>query len=91
LNDPDDRMVMTFDLGDNNVNVDNFYTGDNYPNTGYATGVATGETGDGVSHFGDAVPEGSSVNIKITTKSGATTTEQLTVPETVSGASAVQL
>jgi len=29
--------------------------------------------------------------VKITTKSGATTTEQLTVPETLSGSSAVQL
>jgi len=75
LNDPDDRMVMVFDLGDDDVNTDDFGT----------------ENGPGVDHFGEAVPEGASVNVKITTKSGATTTEQLTVPETLSGASAVQL
>jgi flagellin FlaB len=71
LNDPDDRMVMVFDLGDDDVNTDDGTTGDKY--------------------FGDAVPEGASINVKITTKSGATTTEQLTVPETLSGSSAVQL
>jgi len=70
LNDPDDRMVMVFDLGDDDVNTDDA-TSDKY--------------------FGDAVPEGASINVKITTKSGATTTEQLTVPETLSGSSAVQL
>ena len=82
LNDPDDRMVMTFDLGESDTNVDNFYTG-TYPDTT--------NTGDGVGHFGQKTPEGASVNVKVTTKSGATTSEQLTVPETVSGSSAVQL
>ena len=79
LNDPDDRMVMVFDLGDNDVDADDY---SNYDGTG-------GAAGD--DYFGDAVPEGASVNVKITTKSGATTTEQLTVPETLSGSSAVQL
>jgi len=69
LNDPDDRMVMVFDLGTDDVNTDD---------------------GDST-YFGEKIPEGASVNVKITTKSGATTTEQLTVPETLSGQSAVQL
>ena len=70
LNDPDDRMVMVFDLGADQVNTDD------------------GSIGN---FFGEEIPEGASVNVKITTKSGATTTEQLTVPETLSGQSAVQL
>jgi len=78
LNDPDDRMVMVFDLGDNNVTTDDV----TYDST---------QTGDGFTYFSKPLPEGASVNVKITTKSGATTTEQLTVPETLSGAEAVQL
>jgi len=80
LNDPDDRMVMVFDLGEPDVDADDFGADD-----------ASEPGGDGNSYFGDAVPEGASINVKITTKSGATTTEQLTVPETLSGSSAVQL
>jgi len=76
LNDPDDRMVMVFDLGADDTPVDNAGTG---------TGTA------GVHYFGDALPEGASVNLQVTAKSGATTTEQLTVPETLSGSTAVQL
>jgi flagellin FlaB len=76
LNDPDDRMVMVFDLGDEDVTTDN---------------DLNGNTGAGAEYFGDEIPEGASINIKITTKSGATTSEQLTVPETLSGQSAVQL
>jgi len=82
LNDPDDRMVMIFDLGDNDVKPDN--SGDTVPDN-----TASGNNGE--DYFGDTVPEGASVNVKITTKSGATTSEQLTVPETLSGSSAVQL
>jgi flagellin FlaB len=74
LNDPDDRMVMVFDLGENDVTTDNF-----------------AQTGEGDAYFGDAIPEGASISIQITTKSGATTSEQLTVPETLSGQSAVEL
>jgi len=81
LNDPDDRMVMVFDVGNNDVNADDYSNFNGGTNAGNA----------GVDYFGDAVPEGASVNVKITTKSGATTTEQLTVPETLSGSSAVQL
>jgi len=73
LNEPDDRMVMVFDLGtSNDVNLG-------------------GDASEVPKTFGEPIPEGASVNIKITTKSGATTTEQLTVPETLSGQSAVQL
>ncbi|PSP46805.1 flagellin, partial [Halobacteriales archaeon QH_1_68_42] len=83
LNDPDDRMVMVFDLGANDVKTDNKLDGTVPDNT---------ESGnDGQDYFGDELPEGASVNVKITTKSGATTTEQITVPETLSGQSAVQL
>ncbi|PSP32110.1 flagellin [Halobacteriales archaeon QH_10_67_22] len=46
---------------------------------------------EGVDFFGERLPEGASINVQVTTKSGATSTEQLTVPETVSGQSAVQL
>jgi flagellin FlaB len=81
LNDPDDRMIMVFDLGDDDVYTDNFGGDEDNTNAGVR----------GDEYFGDEVPEGSSVNVKITTKSGATTTEQLTVPETLSGESAVQL
>jgi len=80
LNDPDDRMVMVFDLGSDDVTTDNAEDSD-----------GNDKTGSGNAYFGDEVPEGASVNIKITTKSGATTSEQLTVPETLSGQSAVQL
>jgi flagellin FlaB len=83
LNDPDDRMVMVFDLGSSATAVDNFFTGDNYPDRT--------NTGAGQGYFGERVPEGASVNVQITTKSGATTSEQLTVPETISGDSAIQL
>mgnify|MGYP000462916263 FL=1 len=78
LNDPDDRMVMVFDLGTDDVSTDDAtYSG--------------ASTGSGLTYFGSEVPEGSSISIEITTKSGATTTTQLTVPETLSGSSAVQL
>ena len=77
LNDPDDRLVMIFDLGEYDLPA-----GSKFRDT---------TTISPISNFGDEVPEGASVNIKITTKSGATTSEQLTVPETLSGQSAVQL
>jgi flagellin FlaB len=79
LNDPDDRMVMVFDVGDDDT------VADDHSNFG---GTADK---DGTDYFGDAIPEGASISIQITTKSGATTSEQLTVPETLSGQSAVEL
>jgi len=86
LNDPDDRMVMVFDLGRDDVISDDLTTLDT--RTGRQTGAGSG---DGQTYFGDQIPEGASINVKITTKSGATTSEQLTVPETLSGSEAVQL
>ena len=77
LNDPDDRMVMVFDLGTSDVSTDDV--------------TYTGNSGDGLTYFGSELPEGGSVSVKITTKSGATTTTQLTVPETLSGSAAVEL
>jgi len=71
--------VMVFDLGSDDVNTDNV-------NDRITTG-----TGDGLTYFGEEVREGGSISIEITTKSGATTTTQLTVPETLSGSSAVEL
>jgi flagellin FlaB len=78
LNDPDDRMVMTFDLGEDDTNAD---LGDGDPETGTA----------GISHFGDGLGQGETASLEITTQSGATTTAELVVPETLSGESAVQL
>jgi len=86
LNDPDDRMVMVFDLGHDDV------ISDDNTSLETRTGTQTGaKSGEGYTWFGDQVPEGASINVKITTKSGATTSEQLTVPETISGAEAVEL
>jgi len=84
LNDPDDRMVMVFDLGSNSVATDNELDGDR-PASNSASGT------DGQDYFAKRLPEGSSVSVQVTTKSGATTTEQLTIPETISGSSAVEL
>ncbi|PSP85915.1 flagellin [Halobacteriales archaeon QS_1_68_17] len=66
LNDPDDRMVMVFDLNQTSTNV-------------------------GATAFGDRLEEGSSVELRLTTKSGATATARLVVPESLSGKSAVTL
>ncbi|WP_436929770.1 archaellin/type IV pilin N-terminal domain-containing protein [Halosimplex halobium] len=88
LNDPDDRMVMVFDIGHDDVAVDDDMSLDDATRMKSTSGAASG---DGETFFGDQVPEGASINVKITTKSGATTSEQLTVPETISGAEAVQL
>jgi flagellin FlaB len=82
LNDPDDRMVMVFDIGENDVANDNRLDGDR---------PGTGEGTEGQDFFGAHLPEGSTVSLKFTTMSGATTTEQLSVPDTISGASAVEL
>jgi len=80
LNDPDDRMIMVFDLGQDDVGID-----DAEDSSGNDL------TAEGDAYFGNEVGEGASVNLRITTQSGATTSEQLVVPETLSGESAVQL
>jgi len=77
LNDPDDRMVMVFDVGSDDVAIDNR----DPDNDG---------TDDDTS-FGEDLGEGASVELRITTKSGATTTGRLVVPESLSGESAVSL
>ncbi|MFB6150343.1 MAG: archaellin/type IV pilin N-terminal domain-containing protein [Haloarculaceae archaeon] len=76
LNDPDDRMLLVFDLGDDDVGTDD---------------PASGATGKGATYFAHEIPEGATVVLEITTKAGATTTVMVTVPETVSGQSAVRL
>jgi len=74
LNDPDDRMVMVFDVGSDDVAIDDAET-----------------VGSDVTAFGENLGEGASVELRITTKSGATTTGRLVVPESLSGESAVSL
>jgi len=83
LNAPDDRMILTLDVGEDD--------------TGYSTVGWTDENGDLVS--GDVefagvdtqLEEGESVTLQITTKSGATTTESFTVPSTLSGVNSTSL
>ncbi|MFC7142578.1 archaellin/type IV pilin N-terminal domain-containing protein [Halosimplex aquaticum] len=75
LNDADDRFILTFDTGEAPTNV-------------------TLETSDGtvnVDETDEPLREGSTVRIKLTTKSGATTQTTVTVPETLSGYEAVEL
>lgn len=67
LNEPDDRMVLTFDIGGNDI----------------------GQLSAGT--FGEDLEAGSQVSLRITTKSGATTTSRLVVPQSLSGKSAVNL
>jgi flagellin FlaB len=79
LNDPDDRMVMVVDVGANDTIVDNLNGQEANPS-------------EGPEFFSsNRLGEGETVQVKITTKSGATTTERLVVPETLSGSSAVTL
>jgi len=75
LNDPDDRFILTFDTGDAPRDVQ--------INT--ESGIVD------VDHTDEPLKEGDSVLIKLTTKSGATTQTTVTVPETLSGITAVEL
>ena len=83
LNSPDDRMILTLDIGEDD--------------TGYNTVGWTDEEGNLVSgdvEFGGVdtrLKEGQSVTLRITTKSGATTTESFTVPSTLSGVNTTSL
>jgi len=75
LNDADDRFLLTFDTGDAPTDV-------------------LVETDDGtvdLDETGEPLPEGSTVDIRLTTKAGATTQTTVTVPETLSGESAIEL
>jgi flagellin FlaB len=88
LNDPDDRMIMVFDLGEDQAVYD-----DSYNDIGTSKSARRGsqDTTDGFAYFSSQLQEGQSVNLKITTKSGATTSNQLVVPQTLSGQDAVEL
>jgi archaellin len=79
LNDPDDRLIMTFDLGADDTNADDNST-DTHP----------GDS-EGIESFGAEIPEGSTVTVEMTTQSGSTVSTELVVPETLSGESTVQL
>jgi flagellin FlaB len=85
LNDPDDRMVMTYDIAQDYTTADEDAANSNSGDPGDTVGTA------GKDYFGSLLEEGATVSIRITTKSGATTTEQLVVPESLSGSSAVTL
>ncbi|MDG5775541.1 archaellin/type IV pilin N-terminal domain-containing protein [Haloarculaceae archaeon H-GB2-1] len=87
LNDPDDRMVMTFDIGQDDTTADESASN---PDSGDPSVTGSSATA-GKDYFGSPLDEGSSVTLKITTKSGATTSERLVVPESLSGESAVSL
>lgn len=76
LDDPDDRIQLVFDLGRNHVAVDD---------------ATAGGSGRGAQFFGEQLPEGSQVNLKLTTERGSTRTEILTVPQTLTGSDAVEL
>ncbi|WP_436924058.1 archaellin/type IV pilin N-terminal domain-containing protein [Halosimplex amylolyticum] len=75
LNDPDDRFILTFDTGGDPTNVT----------------MATSDGTVNVDETDEPLGEGSTVRIKLSTKSGATTQTTVTVPETLSGYEAVQL
>jgi flagellin FlaB len=76
LNAPDDRATLVFDLGTDQVDVDD---------------ARSGETGPGATFFGEQLPAGAEVSVQVTTQSGGTTEIRLAVPETLSGGDAVQL
>ncbi|MFB6164992.1 MAG: archaellin/type IV pilin N-terminal domain-containing protein [Haloarculaceae archaeon] len=78
LNDVDDRMVLSFDLGTEGTNSADDDLGH------YGSNDETGT-------FAADLPQGSSVSLKITTMSGATATKRLVVPQSLSGKSAVNL
>ncbi|WP_415382377.1 archaellin/type IV pilin N-terminal domain-containing protein [Halosimplex sp. TS25] len=75
LNDADDRFILTFDTGEAPTNVT----------------MATSDGTVNVDQTDEPLGEGSTVRIKLSTKSGATTQTTVTVPETLSGYEAVQL
>jgi len=75
LNDADDRFLLVFDTGAEPTNVELSKDGDTYA----------------VDHTDEPLSEGATVNIRLTTKGGATTQTTVTVPQTLSGETAVQL
>ena len=75
LNDPDDRFILTFDTGGDPRDVV----------------VNTKDGSTDIEHTDEPLKEGDSVQIRLTTKSGATTQTTVTVPQTLSGVTAVDL
>jgi len=78
LNEPDDRFVIALDLGNED--------GDPFTDSG-----SDYDDIPGAPAFGDRIPAGASVTVKITTGAGATATERITVPESLTGQSSVSL
>jgi len=66
LNDDEDRLTISLDLGADDL----------------------GDSGDS---FGENMPEGTTATVRITTASGSQTITEISVPETISGTSAVQV
>lgn len=75
LNDADDRFILTFDTGGDPRDVV----------------VNTKDGSTDIEHTDEPLKEGNSVQIRLTTKSGATTQTTVTVPQTLSGVTAVDL
>jgi flagellin-like protein len=75
LNDEDDRFILTFDTGEAPYNVT----------------VNTDSGEENVDETDEPLTEGSTVSVELTTKAGATTTASFSVPETLSGETAVRL
>jgi len=75
LNDADDRFILTFDTGPAPYDVD----------------VDTESGPQNLDNTESAIAEGETVSIKLTSKAGATTTTTVSVPETLSSESSVQL
>jgi len=71
INDPDDRLTMTFDLGESSNDHD--------------------VSPDPAAEFGDKLERGESATLSVTTRSGATSEMRLSVPQSLSGTSAVSL
>jgi flagellin FlaB len=75
INSVDDRFLLVFDTGAEPINI-------------------TLDTADGtenVREIDGLLEEGTQVNLRLTTKAGATTTATVTVPQTLSGESAIAL
>ncbi|WP_136716793.1 archaellin/type IV pilin N-terminal domain-containing protein [Halorientalis salina] len=80
INSGDDRVNIVIDVGDSEDGVDN------------AIGNAYGESiTDDNTIRGSGLNEGSTTSLRITTSSGTASTVQLTVPESLSGKTAVRL
>lgn len=75
LNDADDRFILTFDTGGDPRDVV----------------VNTKDGSTDIGHTDEPLNEGDSVQIRLTTKSGATTQTTVTVPQTLSGVTTVDL